>query len=329
MRPMNFFYRCAMHWLIAPCVLLTFAGCVDDTLPPQAQPPAASPAMTQVPEKPEATPPDNPLRNLPPTVADAWKSAGATQFAWMSLSEWGSVGVIPDSYATADDLPVFVFEQGWLANPQQALPDPGFEYGVAFSESESLPDSLGPFLEYAPLDNCVAVRLWGNVASKSSVEKLDRLTNLHSLAFSEVREPDEFLKSVNQLKQLTRLEVSSVNKSNLTDAGLAELEGLDNIEWLCLTGGRVTDAGMHVIPSLTRLQGLHLYRTDIGIDSIDDLLELKDLKYLDVRGTFIRDEAGQLPQMTQLQKLRLQASFDKQELEKVKEALPDCEIILK
>lgn len=328
MQSLALFYRSVSPARIAPCVLMTLAGCFGDFKKESIPAPTPIQPVVKSAQKTTTTPPHNPLNDLPPAVADAWNSAGATQVGWMSLSHWGSVGVIPESYATEDDLPVFVFEKGWTTNPPQALPDPGFDYGVAFAQSETLPDSLGPFLEYAPVDHCVALRLWGNVASFESVNKLDQLPNLHSLALSEVKDLDEMLKPIGELKSLTRLEVSSVNKSDLTDAGLAELEGLENLKWLCLTGAQVTDKGMTVLASLPQLEGLHLARTDIGIQGIEPLLDLKGLRYLNVHETGIRDEAGELVQMNQLKELVLQRSFDEQELKKIEEALPDCKIVL-
>jgi hypothetical protein len=46
------------------------------------------------------------------------------------------------------------------------------------------------------------------------------------------------------LQQLNKLELISLNNTQVTDAGLAYLKGLRGLKWLRIAGSRVTDAGV-------------------------------------------------------------------------------------
>jgi internalin A len=46
--------------------------------------------------------------------------------------------------------------------------------------------------------------------------------------------------------------------TQITDAGLKELAGLNNLQWLDLTGTRITDAGLKELAGLKNLQWLTL-----------------------------------------------------------------------
>ncbi len=71
--------------------------------------------------------------------------------------------------------------------------------------------------------------------------------------------------------------------SDITDAGLAQIGQLENLEQLRLASSQVTDAGMEHLAGLTKLRFLHLLDapiTDAGLDRLHGLTQLESL-YLD------------------------------------------------
>jgi internalin A len=48
--------------------------------------------------------------------------------------------------------------------------------------------------------------------------------------------------------------------TEITDAGLKELAGLKNLQWLDLSSTKITDAGLKELAALKNLQTLDLWR---------------------------------------------------------------------
>ena len=114
----------------------------------------------------------------------------------------------------------------------------------------------------------------------------------------------------------------------ITDAGLKELAGLQELQTLDLTGAQVTDAGLKELVPLKGLQTLNLSFTQTTDASLKDLAEHKGLRELGLAGTPVTD-AGlkNLAELKGLKKLNL--SFTKATGEAVVElskALPHCSV---
>ena len=77
--------------------------------------------------------------------------------------------------------------------------------------------------------------------------------------------------------------------SQVTDAGLANLERLVQVERLTLFDTPVTDAGLDHLKGLTRLKTLELARTEITGAGLDHLKGLSHLELLRLRGSKITD----------------------------------------
>jgi Leucine-rich repeat (LRR) protein len=73
------------------------------------------------------------------------------------------------------------------------------------------------------------------------------------------------------MKSLSHITGLHLNGSKVTDAGLAPLEGLDNIGHINLEGTAVTDAGIAHLRNMTHLQMLIVTNskvTDVGVASL-------------------------------------------------------------
>jgi Leucine Rich repeat len=90
------------------------------------------------------------------------------------------------------------------------------------------------------------------------------------------------------LARLPRLDGADFDDSDLSDSGLARLQGLD-LHYLCLLQTKVTDAGVRHIRSLTNLEDLYLSHTSVGDAGMADLATLPKLSVLHVNETNVTD----------------------------------------
>lgn len=95
-------------------------------------------------------------------------------------------------------------------------------------------------------------------------------------------------------------------RSAAQTAGDAALETLapvaQQVVWLNLAATKVTDAGLARLAGLKNLQRLHLERTGIGDDGLAHLRDLTELRYLNLYGTKVSDKG--LEHLKGLKKLR-------------------------
>ena len=90
-----------------------------------------------------------------------------------------------------------------------------------------------------------------------------------------------FLKDKNQLRGLWL----GAGSKAITDAGVRQLGGLTNLEYLCLQGTKVTDTGLGYLGGLSKLEKLYLSNTGVTDSGLEHLKELKCLKKLFLSGT--------------------------------------------
>ncbi len=90
------------------------------------------------------------------------------------------------------------------------------------------------------------------------------------------------------LNGLTSLGTLSLEDTQITDAGLEHLKGLTNLRILSLEGTQITDAGLEhlkVLPSLTSLTLSGTQFTDAGLEHLKGLTSLRVLKLSDTQIT--------------------------------------------
>lgn len=150
-----------------------------------------------------------------------------------------------------------------------------------------------------------------------------------------------------RLARLGELEAVDFDQSDLTDWGLARLEGLDlcrlylggtkvtdsglrhirglaNLESLGLSSSAVGDRGMGHIASLSKLERLALNETKITDAGLEPLAKLRALTFLDLSHTAVGDEgAARLASMVGLKELHLERTrVSPSALEALRSALP-------
>ena len=96
---------------------------------------------------------------------------------------------------------------------------------------------------------------------------------------------------------------ASITGSSFDDNSLTKLSQLaPNLRWLDLGGTAVTDAGLTNLAGMQNLIRLHLERTGIGDEGLSAVKSLEQLEYLNLYGTKV-SEAG-LENLSELPKLR-------------------------
>lgn len=122
---------------------------------------------------------------------------------------------------------------------------------------------------------------------------------VQGIRISHESELDGKLEGIDVLDDLRYLEL---NRCRYTDAGIAPLAGLTNLEELCLYDSWISDTGMVHLSGLTNLKILNLSHTQISDEGLVHIKRLKNLQMLSLTDTYITD-AG-LAHLAGLKKLR-------------------------
>jgi formylglycine-generating enzyme required for sulfatase activity len=108
------------------------------------------------------------------------------------------------------------------------------------------------------------------------------------------------------LKGLTELQLFGLWDANITDAGLAHLKGMTGLEDLNVSGTKITNAGLAHLKGLTKLRNLDLGRTRVSDAGLAHLKGLTGLQELGLWGTKTTDAGvAHLRGLTGLQELGL------------------------
>ena len=130
------------------------------------------------------------------------------------------------------------------------------------------------------------------------------------------------------LKDLPDLQLLHLHATQVTDTGLEHLKGLTNLRWLYLDKTQVTDTGLEHLKELNNLRWLFLHGTQVTGTGLEHLKELTNLEWLILNGTQVSD-AG-LEHLTELNNLEILGLSGTQVTdegaEKLQQALPNCGI---
>ncbi len=151
-------------------------------------------------------------------------------------------------------------------------------------------------------------------------------TRLRSLWLTGDKVTDACLGFLDRSPPLTVLTLDECEQ--VTDAGLAHLEGLSKLESLCLRGTQATDAGLRHLAPLGHLRWLDLGGTRVTDAGLKFLRGNTGLKHLDLSRTRITGEGlPLLAGLTHLEELWLIGTAVTAEGKaKLKRALPKCHI---
>jgi len=81
-------------------------------------------------------------------------------------------------------------------------------------------------------------------------------------------------------------------RTDLTDAGLARLRELDDLETLLIGGTKVTDEGLKNIESFSKLKKLSVFRTEVSDASLKSLGKLASLEVLLIGESRVTEEGA-------------------------------------
>ncbi|GAB3810172.1 ribonuclease inhibitor [Spirosoma humi] len=131
-------------------------------------------------------------------------------------------------------------------------------------------------------------------------------------------------------KEQNQLEVSAVNARTFNDAQAIVLPKLSNqIVWLKLGDTQISDAALASIAKLKNLQKLHLEETKVTDAGLKQLKQLANLEYLNLYGTAVTD-AG-LTELAGLKNLKTvylwQTNVTEKGVTALKAALPKLEVV--
>ena len=152
----------------------------------------------------------------------------------------------------------------------------GYAY-YDYAPGPTLPLS-GPFLPKRPPPGPDWLR---NLLGENYFSEVDRVSlRGHVMA-------DADLACLTHFPHLRKLTVA-VNDPRITDAGLASIQGLTQLQQLTLMEPNVTDAGLVFLNGLTQLQRLALRTpkiTDAGLVNLKGLTQLQTLDLIDANVT--------------------------------------------
>lgn len=149
------------------------------------------------------------------------------------------------------------------------------------------------------LTNLESFNFDGTLVTDEALACLGKLTLLRELELSNIDGHTPWFtdQGLAHLKDMTRLEVLSLDDTDITDAGLAHLQSLKRLSKLSLCDTKVSDAGLVHLRSLINLEELNLSGTQITDAGLAELRGLASLKHLVVARTKVT-EAG-LRELTQ------------------------------
>jgi protocatechuate 3,4-dioxygenase beta subunit len=131
--------------------------------------------------------------------------------------------------------------------------------------------------------------LISNKFTDAGLEHITGMTELKSLRLDDTRITDGGLQRLKQCGILTRLEFLVLSRTQITNAGLAYLQGMDRLRRLYIGGTRIGDEGISYLAKLSKLEVLILDDTNVTDAGLAHLRGLKNLNMLYLQNTQITD----------------------------------------
>jgi internalin A len=179
------------------------------------------------------------------------------------------------------------------------------------------------------------VELWPGWL-KSAVENDQFFRHIDDVILRDENLSDADLEVLKELKQLAELAIDGASadvlkarsRGAITDAGLANLRGMNDLKRLDIRNTRVTDAGLCHLKGLTTLESLLLMNMEITGPGLENLAGLHQLEFLSLWGTDVSDSGlDHLKGLSQLKRLDLERTkVTAAGVKRFQQALPNCEI---
>jgi Leucine-rich repeat (LRR) protein len=246
---------------------------------------------------------------LPPALVRAWAAGGAQPGYMTNRGGWLDYDL--EMYAGKGAKPAFLFLR-WKPGVIATLPQPADEFGIAFDGNATLSDrdlaelaaleklrwldvhnmSLkdAGFQELARINQLEALDLHHSQVTARQIRLLAPLQRLQSLNLSECNShelKDAGLRELAAFKQLKILRLAPMPL--MTDAGMAHLADLSELELLTITHAEVSDTGVKQLARLRKLRALHLQGVPMTNAALRDIATLPELRELDITVTGITD----------------------------------------
>jgi len=131
------------------------------------------------------------------------------------------------------------------------------------------------------------------------------------------------------LEEMPQLQVLNIFATNVTDAGLSHLRRLSKLERLYLGNTRITDAGLINLQGLNRLQRISLWKTKVTDAGLEQVQELSNLRELYLHSTNVSDAGlAHLKGLNELERLDLaETRVTDAGVNELRKALPNCIIV--
>jgi hypothetical protein len=188
---------------------------------------------------------------LPAEAVAAWENAGAEQ-GKIKAYDIFLVFSAGKNRPGSGEVPAFRFK-AWKEGITDKLTDPGVPFGVAMQKTK-VPEAA-----------------FKAMAGWKSLRMVDLL---------EAELTDAGLKELGGCKGLTGLNFRGA--WGFTDAGVAGLAPLADLQFLGLGSGGVTDKSLKTVATFKQLRGLSLWGAKVGVAGVKELTALAELRHLEL-----------------------------------------------
>lgn len=128
---------------------------------------------------------------------------------------------------------------------------------------------------------------WGPIWFRRFADKWNLPVPKRAISFRGPHATDDDMTLVTRVRSLRKL---LLDRSSVTDAGLAHLDKLENLQILSLFGTNVTDEGLGSLSGFANLRHLDLSLTQVTDEGLEHLKSLKQLTTLILVGTRVTPE---------------------------------------
>lgn len=149
-------------------------------------------------------------------------------------------------------------------------------------------------------DRLDTLSVGGSTVNDASLEEIGRLANLRYLAVH--RAPEFTDAGMAHVANLGQLETLEIYKTSVTDQGLVHLHSLPHLSELTLNSCAISDSGVRQLTGLSALKRLSIQDTSVSDQGLAEISKLHGIEDLNLWSTSITDLG--IPQLAKLPRLR-------------------------